>query len=206
VLPDFASVRRCLKSEGAVFGSDDEKDDCPRESAPNGPAIISTTVKIKPRRMHHFPVGAPAGSTQLGFHCPRCKSIARSRRFSSELSQAKLFCFISIHSVGRMQYQEIAFAMCPDGQFDDARCNITLVTSFTIALGNAVKYARVTDFRCEATGQISDVVARETAKQIPSESFKSNGYFHGATRSSSRGGLTRRRRPRVVASLLILFT
>jgi hypothetical protein len=136
----------------------------------------------------------------------RCKSIARSRRFSSELSQAKLFCFISIHSVGRMQYQEIAFAMCADGQFDDARCNITLVTSFTIVLGNAVNYARVTDFRCEATGQISDVVAREAAKQIPSESFKSNGYFHGATRSSSRGGLTRCRRPRVVASLLILFT
>ena len=49
------------------------------------------------------------------------------------MSQAKLFGFISFHSVARMQYQEIAFAVCADGQFDDARCKITLMTSFTIA-------------------------------------------------------------------------
>jgi hypothetical protein len=127
------------------------------------------------------------------------------QKISSELSQAKLFGCISFHSVGWMQYQEIAFAVCADGQFDDARCNITLVTSFTMAAGNTVNYARVTDFRCEATGQISDVVARETAKQIPSESFKSKGYSPGAT-SSSRDGLTRCRRPKAVASPLILFT
>ena len=54
------------------------------------------------------------------------------------------------------------------GQFDDARYNITLVQSFIMAAGNTVNDARVTDFRCEATGQISDVVARETAKQMPS--------------------------------------
>jgi hypothetical protein len=122
------------------------------------------------------------------------------------MSQAKLFAFISFRSVARMQYQEIAFAMCADGQVDDARCNITLVISFTIAFGNAVNDARVTDFRCEATGQLSDVVARETAKQIPSESFKSRGYSHRATRSSSRDGLARCQRRRMVASLLILFT
>jgi hypothetical protein len=107
---------------------------------------------------------------------------------------------------GGCKYQEIAFAVCADGQFDDARCNITVVQSFTMAARNTVNYARITDFQCEATGQISDVVAREIAKQIPSESFKSGGYFHGATRSSSRDGLTRCRRRRVVASLLILFT
>jgi len=156
--------------------------------------------------MHHFPVGAPATSTQLGFHCLLVQIDCQIQKISSELSQAKLFGFISFHSVARMQYQEIAFAVCADGQFDDARCNITLVTSFTIAFGNAVNNARVTDFRCEATGQLSDVVARETAKQIPSESFKSKGYSRRATRSSSRDGLARCRRRRMVALLLILFT
>jgi hypothetical protein len=63
--------------------------------------------------------------------------------------------------------KKIAFAVCADGQFDDARCKITLMTSFTIAFGNAVNDARVTGFQCEATGQISDVVGRETAKQFP---------------------------------------
>ena len=51
----------------------------------------------------------------------------------------------------------------------------------------------------------TDVVAKETAKQIPSESFRSKGYSHRATRRSSRDALTRCRRPRAVASPLILF-
>jgi hypothetical protein len=72
------------------------------------------------------------------------------------MSQAKLFVFISFHSVARMQYQEIAFAVCADGQFDDARKSVTRA-SFT-----AFQKAMV-----EATGQISDVVARETPKQFP---------------------------------------
>ena len=160
-------MKRCLKPEGAVFGSGDEKDDCPRETAPCDPAIISTAVKIKPRRMHHFPVGVPARSTKLGFHCLWVQIDCQIQEISSEMSQAKLFAFISFHSIARMQYQEIAFAVCADGQFDDARCKITLMTSFTVAFGNAVNDARVTGFQCEATGQISDVVGRETAKQFP---------------------------------------
>jgi hypothetical protein len=113
--------------------------------------------------MHHFPVGVPARSTKLGFHCLWVQIDCQIQEISSEMSQAKLFAFISFHSIARMQYQEIAFAVCADGQFDDARCKITLMTSFTIAFGNAVNDARVTGFQCETTGQISDVVGRETA-------------------------------------------
>jgi hypothetical protein len=38
--------------------------------------------------------------------------------------------------------------------------------------GNTVNYARVTDFRHEATGQISGVVVKEAAKQISPENLK----------------------------------
>jgi hypothetical protein len=57
----------------------------------------------------------PASGTQLGFQWPYVQIDCQVQKISSELSQAKLFCFISFHSVGRMQYQEIAFAVCADG-------------------------------------------------------------------------------------------
>jgi hypothetical protein len=45
--------------------------------------------------------------------------------------------------------------------------------------GNTMNYARVTDFRHEATGQISAVVVKEAAKQIPPENLKPKGYSLG---------------------------
>jgi len=65
--------------------------------------------------------------------------------------------------------------------------------------GSTMNYARVTDFRHEATGQISGVVVKEAAKQISRANLKPKG-------SSSRDSLTRFRRARVVVPLLILST
>jgi glycerol-3-phosphate dehydrogenase len=55
-----------------------------------------------------------------------------------------------------------------DGQFDDARYNITLVQTFTEAGGNALNYARVADFQREAGGKISGVVVQD---QLTEETF-----------------------------------
>jgi glycerol-3-phosphate dehydrogenase len=52
-----------------------------------------------------------------------------------------------------------------DGQFDDARYNITLVQTFTEAGGNTLNYARVTDFQREAGGKISGVVVKDQLKE-----------------------------------------
>jgi len=48
-----------------------------------------------------------------------------------------------------------------DGQFDDARYNITLVQSFMLAGGDALNYSRVIDFTRHANGQISGIVAKD---------------------------------------------
>jgi glycerol-3-phosphate dehydrogenase len=56
-----------------------------------------------------------------------------------------------------------------DGQFDDARYNITLVQTFTEAGGNTLNYARVTDFKRETGGKISGVVVKD---QLTEETFK----------------------------------
>jgi glycerol-3-phosphate dehydrogenase len=55
-----------------------------------------------------------------------------------------------------------------DGQFDDARYNITLVQTFTEAGGNTLNYARVTDFKREAGGKISGVVMKD---QLTEETY-----------------------------------
>jgi glycerol-3-phosphate dehydrogenase len=55
-----------------------------------------------------------------------------------------------------------------DGQFDDARYNITLVQTFTEAGGNTLNYARVTDFKREAGRKISGVVVKD---QLTEETF-----------------------------------
>jgi glycerol-3-phosphate dehydrogenase len=44
-----------------------------------------------------------------------------------------------------------------DGQFDDARYNITLVQTFTEAGGNALNHAKVTDFLRDASGKLRGV-------------------------------------------------
>jgi len=48
-----------------------------------------------------------------------------------------------------------------DGQFDDARYNVTLVQTFTEAGGNALNHARVTDFRRNASGRLTGVVVTD---------------------------------------------
>jgi glycerol-3-phosphate dehydrogenase len=48
-----------------------------------------------------------------------------------------------------------------DGQFDDARYNIALVDTFTRAGGNALNYAKVTDFVRSENGQISGVIFQD---------------------------------------------
>src|SRR6201988_5301418 len=55
-----------------------------------------------------------------------------------------------------------------DGQFDDARYNMMLVQSFTVAGGNALNHARVTDFRREANGKLSGVVVND---QLTGQTF-----------------------------------
>jgi glycerol-3-phosphate dehydrogenase len=48
-----------------------------------------------------------------------------------------------------------------DGQFDDARYNLALVQTFTVAGGNALNHARVTEFVRGANGKISGVIAKD---------------------------------------------
>ena len=55
-----------------------------------------------------------------------------------------------------------------DGQFDDARYNMMLVQSFTIAGGNALNHARVSDFRRDANRKLSGVVVKE---QLTGQTF-----------------------------------
>jgi glycerol-3-phosphate dehydrogenase len=58
-----------------------------------------------------------------------------------------------------------------DGQFDDARYNITLVQTFSEAGGNTLNYARVTDFKRGAGGNISGVMVKD---QLREEMFTIN--------------------------------
>jgi len=58
-----------------------------------------------------------------------------------------------------------------DGQFDDARYNITLVQTFSEAGGNTLNYARVTDFKRGAGGNISGVMVKD---QLREETFTIN--------------------------------
>jgi glycerol-3-phosphate dehydrogenase len=55
-----------------------------------------------------------------------------------------------------------------DGQFDDARYNMMLVQSFTVAGGNALNHARVTDFRRDANRKLSGVVVKD---QLSGQTF-----------------------------------
>jgi glycerol-3-phosphate dehydrogenase len=48
-----------------------------------------------------------------------------------------------------------------DGQFDDARYNIALVQTFTMAGGNTLNYAKVTDFVRGSDGRISGVKVKD---------------------------------------------
>jgi glycerol-3-phosphate dehydrogenase len=95
-----------------------------------------------------------------------------------------------------------------DGQFDDARYNVTLVQSFTIAGGNALNHARVTDFQREANGKISGVVVKD---QFAGNTFTVNaraivnatGPVSDAIRQLATPSLRKRMRPSKGAHILL---
>ena len=95
-----------------------------------------------------------------------------------------------------------------DGQFDDARYNLTLVQSFTIAGGNALNHAKVTDFRREANGTISGVVVKD---QLAANSLTVNaqaivnatGPVSDSIRQLATPSLHKRMRPSKGAHILL---
>jgi glycerol-3-phosphate dehydrogenase len=48
-----------------------------------------------------------------------------------------------------------------DGQFDDSRYNLALIETFTRAGGDALNYAKVTDFQRQADGRLAGVVVMD---------------------------------------------
>ena len=95
-----------------------------------------------------------------------------------------------------------------DGQFDDARYNITLVQTFTLAGGNALNHARVTDFERDAKGKLTGVVVRDRfsgntfaveAKAI----VNATGPFSDSIRHMANPTLGKRMRPSKGAHILL---
>ena len=95
-----------------------------------------------------------------------------------------------------------------DGQFDDARYNITLVQTFSEAGGNTLNYARVTDFKREAGGKISGVVVKD---QLTEETFTVNakaivnatGPVSDSIRQLATAAVQKRMRPSKGAHILL---
>ena len=95
-----------------------------------------------------------------------------------------------------------------DGQFDDARYNVTLVQTFTAAGGNALNYAKVTDFLRDANGRISgarvedqqsNVAFTVNAKVI----VNATGIFADSIRQLANPSLRKRIRPSKGAHILL---
>jgi glycerol-3-phosphate dehydrogenase len=95
-----------------------------------------------------------------------------------------------------------------DGQFDDARYNITLVQTFTEAGGNTLNYARVTGFQREVGGKISGVVVKD---QLTEETFtvgakafvNATGPFSDSIRQLATPTVQKRMRPSKGAHILL---
>ena len=95
-----------------------------------------------------------------------------------------------------------------DGQFDDARYNVTLAQSFTIAGGNALNHARVTDFHRDAKGKISGVVVKD---QLAGNTFtvsaqaivNATGPVSDSIRQLATPSLHKRMRPSKGAHILL---
>jgi glycerol-3-phosphate dehydrogenase len=95
-----------------------------------------------------------------------------------------------------------------DGQFDDARYNVALVQTFTMAGGNALNHARVTDFRREANGKLSGVVVKD---QLAGNTFTVNakaivnatGPVSDSIRQLATPALHKRMRPSKGAHILL---
>lgn len=95
-----------------------------------------------------------------------------------------------------------------DGQFDDARYNLTLVQTFTTAGGSALNHARVTDFRREATGKISGVVVKDdltgnTFTVDAKATVNATGPLSDFLRQLATPGVHKRMRPSKGAHILL---
>jgi len=94
-----------------------------------------------------------------------------------------------------------------DGQFDDARYNMMLVQSFTVAGGNALNHARVTDFRRDANRKLSGVVIKD---QLSGQTFtvdakvivNATGPVSDSVRQMATPALGKRMRPSKGAHIL----
>lgn len=95
-----------------------------------------------------------------------------------------------------------------DGQFDDARYNVALVQTFTLGGGNALNYARVTDFLRGPNGKISGVVVKD---QLTGDAFTVNansivnatGPLSDSIRQLATPTLAKRIRPSKGAHILL---
>ena len=95
-----------------------------------------------------------------------------------------------------------------DGQFDDARYNITLVQTFTAAGGNALNYAKVTDFLRDANGRISGARVEDQQSRVAftvnaKAIVNATGIFADSIRQLANPSLRKRIRPSKGAHILL---
>jgi glycerol-3-phosphate dehydrogenase len=86
-----------------------------------------------------------------------------------------------------------------DGQFDDARYNLALVQTFSGAGGNALNYARVTEFGRDSAGRLSSVSVTDqlSGKQFSVQAkvfVNATGPFTDSIRTLATASLPRRMR------------
>jgi glycerol-3-phosphate dehydrogenase len=95
-----------------------------------------------------------------------------------------------------------------DGQFDDARYNLALVQTFTMAGGNALNYAKVTDFVRGPNGRISgvevtDQVTKNTFSVKASAIVNATGPLSDSIRQLATPTLHKRMRPSKGSHILL---
>ena len=95
-----------------------------------------------------------------------------------------------------------------DGQFDDARYNVTLVQTFTAAGGNALNYAKVTDFLRDANGRISGARVEDQQSRVAftvnaKAIVNATGIFADSIRQLANPSLRKRIRPSKGAHILL---
>ena len=95
-----------------------------------------------------------------------------------------------------------------DGQFDDARYNVTLVQTFTAAGGNALNYAKVTDFLRDANGRISGARVEDQQSRVEftvnaKAIVNATGTFADSIRQLANPSLRKRIRPSKGAHILL---
>jgi glycerol-3-phosphate dehydrogenase len=95
-----------------------------------------------------------------------------------------------------------------DGQFDDARYNVTLVQTFTAVGGNALNYAKVTDFLRDANGRISGARVEDQQSRVAftvnaKAIVNATGIFADSIRQLANPSLRKRIRPSKGAHILL---